>query len=261
MQFRLWAALVSVVVLSSLLVANTSAQTLVSVPANALPPVDSGVLLDDGESVVVTASGVWSVGGRFGFGDANGATTLSTSPCALLTSAPMRALIGSLDRGLTFFLIGTGPTTVVGPGQLLLSANDCPGPGGAFFTDNTGALLVMLDPIVSETPVAVDIHPGSLPNSINPQSRGVIPAAILTTPTFDATIVDPSSVQFGPNLATVAHSALEDVDGDGVLDMMLHFRTQETGITCGDTSASLTGLTNAGEAIKGSDSIKTVGCK
>lgn len=115
--------------------------------------------------------------------------------------------------------------------------------------------------VVCETPVAIDIHPGSFPNSINPRSRGVIPVAILTTPTFDATTVDPSSVQFGPNLARPVHSALQDVDGDGDLDMILHFTTQETGINCGDTSASLTGRTNAGQAIEGSDSIKTVGCK
>lgn len=115
--------------------------------------------------------------------------------------------------------------------------------------------------VVCGMPVAIDIKPGSFPNSINPRSRGVIPVAILTTPTFDATTVDPSSVQFGPNLATPVHSALEDVDGDGDLDMILHFRTQETGINCGDTSASLTGRTNAGQAIEGSDFIKTVGCK
>src|SRR5207237_1391095 len=119
--------------LSSLLVVTASAQTVVSVPANAYPAVNSGVLIGAGQSVVVTATGSWSVGGPYGTGDANGATTLATEPCALLTSAPMRALIGSLDGGVTWFLIGTGPTVVAGPGQLLLSANDCPGPGGVFF--------------------------------------------------------------------------------------------------------------------------------
>jgi len=111
--------------------------------------------------------------------------------------------------------------------------------------------------------IAIDIKPGSFLNSINPQSHGVIPVAILTTDTFDATTVDPATVLFGPTgtEAVAAHFALEDVDGDGDKDMVLHFNTQDTGILCGDTSASVTGDTVDGQMIKGSDSIRTVGCK
>lgn len=47
--------------------------------------------------------------------------------------------------------------------------------------------------------VDIDIKPGSFPNTINPKSERVIPVAILTTDTFDATTVDPLSVKFGPN--------------------------------------------------------------
>jgi hypothetical protein len=109
----------------------------------------------------------------------------------------------------------------------------------------------------------IDIKPGSFPNSINPRSKGVIPVAVLTTSSFDATAVDPATVLFGPagTEATPVHSALEDVDGDGDADIILHFKTQDTGIVCGDTSASLTGETSGGQVIEGSDSIKTVGCK
>jgi hypothetical protein len=62
----------------------------------------------------------------------------------------------------------------------------------------------------------------------------VIPIAILTTDTFDATTVDPLSVRFGRNGARESHgrSHIEDVDGDGDLDLVLHlvlhFRTQDT---------------------------------
>ncbi len=81
--------------------------------------------------------------------------------------------------------------------------------------------------IIVPCPVPIDIKPGSFPNSINPDKNGVIPVAILGTATFDATQVDPDTVQFGPDGATKMHKKahLEDVDGDGDTDMVLHFRT------------------------------------
>ena len=109
--------------------------------------------------------------------------------------------------------------------------------------------------------VAIDIKPDEFPNSINPKSNGVIPVAILTTPDFDATTVDPLSVEFGPEGALEAHGKgnIEEVNGDGQRDLLLHFRTQDTGITCGDTEGVLTGEPFAGQAIVGSATMKTVG--
>jgi len=113
------------------------------------------------------------------------------------------------------------------------------------------------------TDVTIDIKPGSFPNSINPRSAGVIPVAIMTTPAFDATSVVASTVRFGPSGTEAApqHWALEDVDGDGDLDMILHFPTASAGIVCGATSALLTGRTSGGQPVKGVDSVRTVGCK
>jgi hypothetical protein len=111
--------------------------------------------------------------------------------------------------------------------------------------------------------VVIDIKPGEFPNSINPNNKGQIPVGILTTDTFDATTVDPLSVEFGPNGATEAHGRghIEDANGDGKPDLILHFNTQETGIQCRDTSASLTGQTFSGQEIEGTDAITTVGCR
>jgi hypothetical protein len=102
-------------------------------------------------------------------------------------------------------------------------------------------------------PVSIDIKPGSFPNRVNPKSRGIIPVAILTTNKFDATTVDPASVKFGPKGAAAdqGQTHTEDVDRDGDLDLVLHFRTQETGIRGRDTSAPLTGQTFGGQAITG----------
>ena len=54
---------------------------------------------------------------------------------------------------------------------------------------------------------------------------------------------------------------VEDVNGDGFMDMMFRFKTQETGIVCGDTEATLNGETFGGTPITGTDTVNTVGCK
>jgi hypothetical protein len=111
--------------------------------------------------------------------------------------------------------------------------------------------------------IGIDIKPDGFPNSINPYSRGVIPVAILGSDTFDVADVDVTTLAFGPGGAAIAHlnGHLQDVNSDGIMDLMLHFRTQDSGITCGDESATLTGETLDGQPIEGTDSIQTVGCR
>jgi len=115
-----------------------------------------------------------------------------------------------------------------------------------------------------EIDAVIDIQPGSFPNSINVnKKKSVVPVAILSSSTFDATLVDPDTVSFGPDGAMKAHDEahVEYVDNDGLLDLVLHFNTQETGIQCGDASTTLTGVTFNGQHFMASDSVNTVGCK
>lgn len=109
---------------------------------------------------------------------------------------------------------------------------------------------------VAATCVEIDTKPGSFPNSIDLKSTGVIPVAILTSGDFDATTVDPSTLVFAG--ASRRHCSIEDVDGDGDLDLICHFGTQETGIKPDDTEACVDGFTFDGLPIRGCDSVRIV---
>ncbi len=107
-------------------------------------------------------------------------------------------------------------------------------------------------------PMEIDIKPGSDPNCINPDGHGVIPVAILTTATFDAATVDPSTVILEGAAVRVKGKSgnagsLEDVDADGDLDLVVQI--VDDSLLAGKSSAILTGETFDGIAIEGSDFI------
>jgi len=114
--------------------------------------------------------------------------------------------------------------------------------------------------------VTLDIKPGSDPNSINPKSKGKVPVAILSTPDFDApNQVDRDSLTFGStgdedSLAFCSPSP-EDVNYDGLDDLVCHFDTQSTGFECGDEWGYLKGQTVDGVSVEGNDAVKIGPCK
>jgi len=107
--------------------------------------------------------------------------------------------------------------------------------------------------------LTIDIRPGSYPNPINLKSKGVIPVAILTTDAFDASDVDPPTAIFEG--ASPIRWVLSDVDHDGDLDLLLHFRTEDTSIVAGQEEACVTATTFGGMTLTGCDSIKVVPAK
>jgi hypothetical protein len=123
------------------------------------------------------------------------------------------------------------------------------------------AIIVDGDGYDSIITVSIDINLGSAPNSINPGGKEIISVAVLGSIDYDATQIDFSTVGFGEEEAQPAHDGhVEDVNADGFMDMVFHFKTRETGIVCGDTEATLTGETFGGTPFTGTDTLKTVGC-
>jgi hypothetical protein len=104
--------------------------------------------------------------------------------------------------------------------------------------------------------VLIDIKTGSYPNSINLSSEGVVPVAVLTTEDFDASTVDPVTVDFTG--AAPLRWAWEDVDGDGDVDILFHFNTQELNLDENSTEATLNGMTHDGLVIWGVDTVNII---
>ena len=92
----------------------------------------------------------------------------------------------------------------------------------------------------------------------------MLPVAIRGSAGFDVTSIDVTTVRFGPDAAAPAHDLLDpevyldhlqDVDADGFLDLMTHFRIQDLGLDCDMTEAELTASTTAGLELQATDSI------
>ncbi len=113
----------------------------------------------------------------------------------------------------------------------------------------------------------IDVRPGSEQNPVNPGSGGNLPVAVLTTDDFDAATTDlDQPIMLGdPDLAgtaTPTRNSLEDVDDDGDLDLLLHFRIRalvDAGALDEDTeSLGLTASMLDGTDIGGLDVVKVV---
>jgi hypothetical protein len=117
--------------------------------------------------------------------------------------------------------------------------------------------------------VQIDIKPGSEPNPVSLKSKGTIPVVILSAPGFDAPgQVNPNSLTFGATgdedsldrrgKDPVANCSAEDVNADGLADLVCHFSIEKAGFEHGATAGFLGGQTTYGTAITGSDAILVV---
>ena len=115
--------------------------------------------------------------------------------------------------------------------------------------------------------VPIDIDPNDAGNNLNLRSgpgSGFEVAILSAGKYFDAPAqVDPLSLKFGPRQANIWGDGgrARDVDGDGDDDLVVKFLTDQTGIACGDTAASLTGRTYEYFGyLSGNDAVNTFNC-
>jgi len=75
--------------------------------------------------------------------------------------------------------------------------------------------------------VFVDVKPGSCPNAVNFNSKGVLPVALLSgNDAFDVDDIDPDTIRFGPEGNLIIEPLrwhLADVNDDGEMDLVMHF--------------------------------------
>jgi len=138
---------------------------------------------------------------------------------------------------------------------------------GDFWNSATDGVRLMTNALDAATNTAmeitIDIKPGSQTNPINPKSSGKIPVAILSTPDFDApSEVDKTSLTFGrtgdEHSLAFCNKKGEDVNGDGLRDLVCHFKTKLTGFKFGDTEGILKGQTVGGVPIEGHDVVRVL---
>lgn len=233
---------------------------------------DIGVCASGNIIQLSAKSGSWSMGDMWGsmtidgkgytFGSTGigyieftggSATIPFNGSSTIILSAPF-SMRGYLRSGI-YPIVGLG-LSGSGTAQLILNkmAN------GQYNFEGISYTFTM--PVLS---VAVDIKPGDYPNAIHlVESGGTVPVAILSTTAFDASLIDPvtvtvagAPVKLKPNGRPM--SSLEDVNGDGLLDLIVHVWTEALQLTNIDSEAQVQGKTFDREwMIRGSDSIVVV---
>jgi phosphonate transport system substrate-binding protein len=145
---------------------------------------------------------------------------------------------------------------------------------GALYLSNQGPNQIVR---ITRTamPVAIDLKPGSYPNSLNINGHGAIPVAVLGSSDFDVTQIDMATLEFAglevkANKKGEVQCSFEDVSGDftyldgapdGYLDLVCHFLDDLDRWSPDNGTATLTGSLlpeYGGTVFAGSDEYRLV---
>ena len=187
----------------------------------------------------------------------------TVDPASIRLNGMVEIIAGSdrIEKGTTLKVQFDGSTVINSVGSVV--------PGPSFITIQ-GNFKTGENIFSGQGPVyilyPIDIKPDTYPNTINLKSKETVPVAILSTPDFDATTVDPATVKLAGAPVKMKKrkkpmASFEDVNKDGYRDLVVHFDTKKLKLKKDSTVAYLTGKT-IGETpadstdIKGVDSVK-----
>jgi hypothetical protein len=128
---------------------------------------------------------------------------------------------------------------------------------------NGSYTLIISGATVPVQQINISIKPGATHIApLNPKSKGNIPVALRSSKDFNALDVDRKSITFGStgheeSLVRCAKEG-EDVDGDGLLDLVCHFDNQAAKWEADDEVGEIKGKTNGGVQFEGRGHLKIV---
>jgi len=186
-----------------------------------------------------------------------------------------------LQPNQAFFVVTTLQTPARGNWQQ--AANTATPPTSNGYSDAGSTLRVTIDPQAPpeavqqflatvapecddcefEPDFSVDVKPGSSDNPVSRTNAGAIPVAIFSGDNASVYDIDIATLRLGKLLPRTTSNgkpqcSFQDVDVDGVTDLVCQFRNDPTNWTAGQTEVVLTGKLKNGGSILASDSIRLV---
>lgn len=107
--------------------------------------------------------------------------------------------------------------------------------------------------------VAIDLKPGDSQNFLKSRARGSVSVAVLGSPSFDVTTVDPRTLRFGPggSRGWPRRAIRRDVNGDAEIDLVAWYGLRKAELSRGAEQACLRWQTRDGTPYQGCDVIRS----
>src|SRR2546425_12533376 len=181
----------------------------------------------------------------------------------LMIVLPLRNFI-SPDTAIQLFRVDTATGSLVPAvntsGNPVIGHVDSGGMTATFPGLSRLSTLVGLLPV---TPANAQVVVVSVNQPINTRSHADIPVVIFSSPTLDATQIDPSTVRFaGAPIDKDSHGqyriSKRDVNGDGLPDLIAYFRANQLQLSAGDAQAVLDGRTFDNRVVHAVVSVRVV---
>lgn len=245
----------------------------------------------DGSLLHTLAAPTPQVGAAFGWAVAGAGDVNGDSLADLLVGAYFQDVGTNADQGQAFVFSGAdgsllhtldtpNPQASAAFGWAVAGVGDVDGDGlgdllvgarwqtvGGVFESGQAFVFVSSEP--DEIEIQIDIEPKSGTNRINLRREDTIQVAILSSPNFNVLLVDKESLTFGrtggENSLLREHGVpacqTQDVNEDGLPDLLCVFRVRQTNFQCGDTVGMLKGETLYGEMFVAQDMVVIEPCR